>query len=719
MDAGSQSQDGEGFVEIILRDNQISACKGLLKAVKNFGVNYNSTPTGGGKTPMTLWQIQQLAIKQDTNVLIVGPSSLNIANKTSPWKRETERYEMVVDKYYNYEGIRGGFPKIIKGVKPPAVVCTYYGDMPKVEGQKRARGYDDIKKLFTWVDEDEKESYKLIGDDKSKMHYSSTTGAIMRKDIRQERHIENPKTGKTEIEYYYETEYSPTMELMQYFIDHNVCLIIEEIQSTKNPTSTNNATSAIIRAARRAWSYKEDKGAYIFCISASPIDSKSNALNFFRLIGHVDPVHTGSFNGMFVTSDPWKLDEAYEQSAVFAPGRAKDIKNSPLSKDKKNPAAKNQLAMMYLLSCVMYRIHFASLNITPKQIWNAFLDIEREKDKKYLRKAHRKLKEIAHFQQEGKKDKVFRALTKAHGLMEKAIACPIAADVIRRLNEDKKCKCIIAFDRIESVDICINYLAEHGYNNVVARIAGDNKKDSDISDSDDDTKKKGVTGKEKQATIEKFQADTDEIRVIVAITARISIGIDLHDKFGGRRRWTYTPGNYNRLRSEQIYGRTPRIGSKSIPQILVCYPKSLGSLIMKVYKSYQEKSEVLASLLGSRISKHATPEEIMIHNALVKTPDQYDVYIQLSCPELSYYQGSQAYDYITKELTPTNPDKYFYVGTNDEEGKKNFSNIKFMVNYLSGQCELPKKKRQIEGIIFESPVPSSVDPFANSTDIVS
>lgn len=687
-----------GFVDIELRPTQISAAKDLLDAADLYGINYNSTPTGGGKTPMTLWLVQQMMRKHgdDVKILIIGPTDLDVVHKSSPWKRESEKYNMDIARYISYEKIRGKTPPTKDKSSPRDIVVSYLGEMPNVPGQKYGVGYDNISSHFTWVDKNERKQYKLQDKNKpEQMHYSSTgIAVVMRKDILN-------KSGQS-----YDQEFSPTMDLMQYFIDNNVCLILEEIQSLRNATSTNNGAAAVIRAARRAWSYKGNTGSYIFCLSASPLDSASDALNYFKFMGHSDPVHTGELDDMFVTGNNWNIKEIYIQASKFAPKRAKQIKNTTQSKDKNNPIEINKLAILYLIECVFYRIHAASLNITPKQIWNAFLDTDSQTDGKFLRKAESKLKEAEAYLKKGDKSKIFAVLSEAHGLMEKSIAIPIARDVDTRLKADKNSKCIIAFDRIESVDMCYEYLNSI-YGRKVARIAG---KSSMLSD---DESGKGVTKKEKQAILEKFQQNNNDIRVLVCITSRIATGIDLHDIHGGRQRWTYTPGNYNRIRSEQVIGRTPRIGSKSMPQIMICYPKILGSLVMKLYNSYREKSQVLAKALGSRLSENSTEEEIMIHNALVKTPDQYDVYIQTSCPELSYYQNSPSYDYIKKKVLPKHPDEWFYVETNDEEGRKNFHKIEFMIDYVSKQCKLKEKDRNLDGIIFKSPTPSDVNPSDN------
>ena len=691
-DSNDYSEVSFDFNEVILKESQVPAAHDLLEATVKYGMSYNSTSTGGGKTPMSVWITQNIAMKHGKNakILVVGPATLNTNKKdTSPWAREATRYNMEVSRYISYQMLSGTTPTMLKNPKP--IVRQYQGVMPKVDGQEHPTGYDNIKADFEWVDDDEYRYELKDQKNLAQMHYSSHSSLLMRKDI---------LDSKNE---YSTTEYSPTMDLMQFFMDNVVVLVIEEIQSTKNATHTNNATAAVIRAARRAWSAKGNTGAYILFLSASPFDSTSNALNFFRLIGFDDPVHSGKANDMFVKDNPWSINYAYKQSKVFAKRSAEKIKNSSQSKNKSNPAEKNKLAMMYLITCVMYRIHFASLNITPKQIWNAFLDIPDKKDRKYLQEAESLLQDVEKLQRKGDRGGVFNNITRAHGLMELSIAQAIAVDAVNKLNADPNCKCIIAFKRVASVDKVMVYLRESGYERVTLRIAGSGEKGV-----------KGITVKEKEAALSKFQEDNNKVRCIVCISTRIAVGIDLDDKYGGRQRWTYTPGNYNRLESEQIYGRTPRIGCKSIPQILVCYPKTLGNLIMKVYESYREKSEVLAKILGSRISKNASAQDKLIHSMLVKTPNQYDVYIQLNCEELSYYKGSPSYKYETKTLDPEDPENYFYVGTNDDEGRENFASIEFMINYLNTQCDLEPEDRESDGIVFCSPEASSIVP---STDL--
>lgn len=702
------------YKPVTLRDTQISACKGLKTAILNFGICFNSTPTGGGKTPQSFWLAQQISeyLDSDVKILVVGPSTLNVASTTSPWYRESNEFGMPLDGYITFETLRGKSSAIATS-KSPKVISTFHGNVPHVEGQTSYFGYDNIVNDFTWVDEDEQELYTHRKGKEMQMFYSSKDAAIMRKDIL----TRNDTTDK----YEYISEYSPTMELMQYFMDHNVCLFIEEVQFAKNPTSTNSAIGAIFRAARRAWTYKENSGSYIGILSATPLDAKKNALNFFRMLGMSDPVHTGQFNDMFVTNAPWPLQNVYKEAQIYAPAKAKSIaKHFNVSKNgtfSNEASAKNEIAMQFLVQCVMYRIHYAALNITPKQIWNAFLDITSKEDIKNLKRARELLEEVKLLQEQKSKPKVFKVLSEAHGLMEDAMVDATTLDAITRLRDDPNCKVIIVFSRIKSVNKCMEILLNAGYGDVSVRIAGDTsagKDDAESDDDDDDNKrKKGITKAGKDIALESFQEDSNNTRVLVGIMSRLSTGIDLHNTAGKHQRWTYIIVNFKRLESEQVIGRTPRDGSVTIPQILICYPKTLGSLIMRVYEGYQTKSAVLARVLASRISEKATVQEKIIHNALVKTPDQYDVYIQLSCPELEYYQGSPSYDYRTKRVLPEDPEDYFYIGEyNDNEGRENFSDIKYVIEYLEGECAYPAEERQgLNGIIFTAPESPNVNPL--------
>lgn len=682
------------FKPVILKPSQVSAAEGMFKSCVVHGMTYTSTPTGGGKTPLSMWLVQKMMTAledNDINTMVIGPTSLGLDKEKSPWRRESNRYNMNIDMYLPYEIIRGSSA----GSRGRPIITGY---MPKIEGQRAAKGYDNIGENFTWIDNVEQDEY-APSDDMYLSTYSDMNGLIMRKDRRTE-------DGKVI------SEFSPTMQLMELFMRKRWFIFVEELHSTKNNTITNNATAAVLRAARRAANHKGGS-VWIVMLSASPLDSDKNALNFFKLIGMRDPVRSGNLHDMFVTSNPWLLDNARIQAADFTPTCSNIITSETKATSKASEVHKR--AAELLDKCVMSKIHFAALEITPKQLWNAFLEIVSEDDNERIRQAEAKLKEVKTLQQKGARHykEAFKLLGEARQLTEIAIAEAMALDAVARLRSDPNCKCLIVFDFIASVNRAISVLQRYGFyvGGTVARVAGVNSSADDLMDS-----MKASTSKDTDAAISKFQENNNQLRVVVGIASRISTGIDAHDIHGGHQRHTLTPANYDRLKMEQIFGRTPRIGSKSIPQILVCYPKQLGELIMSIYSSYQTKSKVLSRTLGTRITATSTPEERIIHEDLVKTPDKYDVYIQLKCPDLSYYKGSASYNYETKKVEPADEENYFWVGENTEQGRADFHNIKFMIDYLTKQCRLPESDRDsLDGIIFTRPKSSSINPENRST----
>lgn len=676
------------FKQVVLKPSQVSAANGMFMSCMLHGITYTSTPTGGGKTPMSMWLVQKIMteLQSDVKIMVIGPTGLGVDKNKSPWRRESLAYNMNIDMYLPYEIIRGSST----GSQGRPIII---GSMPKIEGQSCSEGYCDIINNFTWIDDAEEEDYYPMNDMRTST-YSAMDGLLMRKD----RVGENGKIV---------SEFSPTMQLMERFMRDKWVVFVEELHSTKNNTVTNNATAAVLRAVRRAANAKQGS-AWIVMLSASPLDSDKNALNFFKLIGMSDPVRSGHLQDMFVTGDPWLLANAYKQASEFTPNCASIISAEGKAAPKASEVHKR--AAELLDKCVMNKIHFAALEITPKQLWNAFLEIVPAEDTNRIMEAEAKLRKVKTLQQAGTRNntEAFKLLGEARQLTELAMSESVTIDAIMRLRSDKHCKCLVVFDFIASVDRAIEVLRRHGYHvdGSVARVAGVRSSEDDIMDS-----MKASTSKDTDLAISKFQEDNDDLRIIVGIASRISTGIDAHDLHGGHQRWTYTPANYDRLKMEQIFGRTPRIGSKSIPQIMVCYPKQLGELIMSIYSSYQTKSKVLSRTLGTRITTSSTPEERIIHEDLVKTPDKYDVYIQLKCPELGYYKGSASYNYETKKIEPADSSAYFWVGENSEEGRANFRNVQFMIKYLTEQCRLPATKRdKFKGIIFSEPKSSLIDP---------
>lgn len=669
------------FNPVVLKKTQVTAANRMLAACMVHGMAFNSTPTGGGKTPISMWLVQQvmMELQAPVKIITVGPTNLDPKRNDSPWRRESIKYKMQIGAYLPYEGIRG----------------KRHGNYNNLQVLGNPLTDEDVTDRFTWVDDNEREDF-YPNADLLMSTYCAGDGVVARKDVL--------------IDGEWISEFSPTMGLMQYFVDNNVFLFVEEFQHTKNETSTNSATAAVIRAARRAYEYKGHVGVYICFISASPVDSDRNSLNIFKLMGTKDPVHSGEMFDMFVrTESKWPLIVAYNQSMEYAPNVATAI-IAGANLNATNTVEVHKKATRLLNKCVMPRIHFSAMVVTPKQLWNAFLDITSAKDIEGLKEAEAMLNKVRTLQQKGNQGEALTLLGKARRITELSISKAMTLDAIMRMTRDPNCKCLIVFDHIDSVNRAIKTLKSHGYgadkSGTVARIAG-------VKDSEDDLEEeitKASTSKDTAIANNRFQQDDNSLRVIVAIASRIASGFDFQDTHGGRQRWTYIAANYNRLKSEQIYGRTPRVGSRSVPQIMVCYPRMLGDLVMRVYDSHQTKSTVLAAWQGTSLSEDSTQEERIIFEDLVKTPKKYDVYIQLECEELSYYKGSPWYDYEKEAMMPDNPDNYFYVGEDTDEGRENFGSIRYMVDYLTEQCSLQDDERELDGIYFSKPVSSKVVP---------
>jgi hypothetical protein len=676
----------------------------MLDSLLEYGYCMNGSPTGAGKTVLTIWLKQQIREKYgvDVTLVVVGPASLEV-NKTgkgptsSPWTRESNTYNEDLI-FITYDMLRGATPQ-----NDSKVNFDIRGQDRKIPGiVPITECMDKSEKEFTWYSAEEYNDYSapITYTKNASDTYTDFRGLVVRKDV-----LKMTEGGKKT----YQHTFSPSKYWMEYCYRNVVFLVVDETHYAKNDSVQNNAVAALIRGISRARIMRQREGkestSYFTCLTATPMDKELQASNYFKLIGSRDPVRD---EDMFVKSGTRDTYLCFSEARIYDEKKAVSIalSNKIVEKRSKlgnyvNTGVQNlKASYLFWLECVLPKIQFVVISISVRQLWNGFLDVYDESDLKLLDDAHEELVQSKAYAEKGNSKESMKLLSNAHKKTDKAMVNSITRAAIKTLNTNDSNRVIIAFRLIESVDRSVKILRNQGFD--VGRVAGPSNDES--------------SAEKKRAHMENIKAlndfQQDKIQVIVGTLSMLSTGIDLHDTIGGRQRFTYMPGDYNITTEQQLGGRTARYGSQSVPQIFICYPKKFGPSILNVYNRNVEKSIVMAKILEA-ISTGDMPErDTKLYKSLIKLPGEYNRYIELpeGCEILSYVQDSPIYDRNNDRYIPA-PDTFGYIGTNNEKGRLKYKDTAVLISYLERKCKKDYIPDEIPNIKFSFPAPHWLNPF--------
>lgn len=712
----------DGPIPVMLNDVQNLCAPQMLQQLREDKKVVNGAPTGSGKTVVTYWMLQQLREihGEDVELVVVHPSSLeanktSIGPSTSPWTRESKKYNEDFISV-TYDAIRGVTPrssgaevvydvrggtnmrklsKIHECMSDPSEFEWYGGD----EGEEKAKYGGDIDELDP---------------DPEQVSYTNYCGLVVRKDIMKKRDREKKVKGNTRIvrepDAEYDHVFSPSKWWMQFCVKNIVLLVIDEIHHAKNDSVQNNALAALIRGVTRAAAMREDGASYFVCLTHTPMDKEVQAANYFKLFGLTNPVEN---NDMFITYGTRSVYQCFLEARLFNNKRATEIAldNKVIAKRTNNRyvEAKTTLpnpakvTFQLWLECVLSKIQFVIVSMSPRQLWNGFFDIHSGEDRKLFREAHRRLKLSRAFA-ERDTSKSMRLMSEGGLLADAAMVGTIARVCIKGLTNHQERRFLLAFSLIESVDRCIAMLKSAGYGRtVVGRVAGTNQNLSSA-----DKKRLNI---DNATAIHNFQ--NDKIKVIVGTFAMLCTGLDLHDTIGERPRYTYFPAIYDITVEQQIAGRTARFGSRSVPQIFICYPKNIGSDIQKIYTSNINKSMVMTRTLEAIYRQGLSESDIKYYKSIIRLPGAYDRYIELpeGCEDMSFIWDYPMYIRKEDRYYPEEG-RYGFIEEDTVEGRASYRSTAELIRYLEEICYDCEDVTKVPGIVFSTTLPSTLDPTA-------
>jgi len=638
---------------VILQKAQEVHGKEVLATTIKYGWHSNPSPTGTGKTTLTVWLKQQLEKHhgKEVKLLTVGPANIRPVKKlkvghipTSPWQRESVQYEEPFD-FESYEKLRGReLPGEITLESPPESISTL-GDLDTLPS---------VVEKFDWMDHHEEMS--------SAKYYSNVRQLLLR-------HDELITTGKKP---FYDTTFSPTKSFMQYCVDNIVLLAFDECHFAKNDTTQNQSCAALIRAVRRARNIRKDKGSYFIFLSATPLDREKQAANYFKLIGCNDPVAT---RDMFVKSGRRDTYSCYLEALDYDKIKAKElaIKYGIIDKRGLELGSGNSVeAIQELwLECVLSQTQHAMIDTTIKQVYNAFFEVRDDEDLFLIERAHRILLEAEKLSHEGRTGESLKKMTQSGELFELGMArTMVRAAYKNALSTHKHNKVILAFTYISSVDRAEDEM-RHYYQGKIGRIGG--------IYSGKVSRNRKTYEANREDTINEFQK-SDAMRVLFTTKGSGGTSIGYHDQIGGRQRFLYMSGDYNTTRIQQLAGRVGRFGTQSIPFVMVCYPKKLGPNALRIYNSNAKHSVFMRRALEIRSGNGVDEKTAKLYNNFFKVPGEYDRYFEMGDIGV-YMTDKEIYDIVTGECI--NPDtEYGWIETDDEEGRKKYRDTDYLMKYL-------------------------------------
>lgn len=170
-------------------------------------------------------------------------------------------------------------------------------------------------------------------------------------------------------------------------------------------------------------------------------------------------------------------------------------------------------------------------------------------------------------------------LTIFHEILQKieTYKVPTVARLVRSDIENcDTCKIVIYVNNYSSVDTLMNMLADLNPVEMSGRIPKANHEK--IRDS--------------------FQADNNDLRIIIVTIGTGSVGLDFNDTHGNRPRILYLITRYNFLEEYQATGRINRINNKSVGTVRFVYGKGQGSRETRIIDSICRKSASAKTFLN-------------------------------------------------------------------------------------------------------------------------
>lgn len=363
-------------------------------------------------------------------------------------------------------------------------------------------------------------------------------------------------------------------QLYNKYIDEGCLVVFDEVQHIKNKNDQFYACQALTTSILRSGGISR----FIF-LSGTPIDKEEQSIHMMQLMGMIRSQKMYIFSKEENRLKLVGAQELVDFCKTIDPSSTLDfLRLHPFNKD-------NVRHNCYLMFQRIVKKSIAAAMPSPAleiDVKNGYFNIVREEDKQKLIKGIMSLQSSVMYNEKDQSINIAKGTFASINPALKAIESSKINDMIRiakaQLDKDPMCKVGVFCNFLESIDKLQSSLEK--YNPIVLRGSVNKNKRQDL--------------------IDKFQADSNDCRVVIGLISVVATGIDLDDKFGNRPRFAYAIPNYSILNLHQLTRRFIRLDSMSVPVFRFFYGK-VSRKELSVLNSLARKSNVLSDTLESQV----------------------------------------------------------------------------------------------------------------------
>lgn len=378
------------------------------------------------------------------------------------------------------------------------------------------------------------------------------------------------------------TNYTVTNEFIK-VAEKGVYLIIDEVQTVKNPNATSRACIRLANAVFKS------NTSYLIGLSASPFDDESNAVTIMKLLGCIDDSQRlyHKYGEKIVCEG---LESLFVKCETIDEKLTKEIRALEInSKSIKNICYRLYNIVKQRIALGVNNVQESITNNVKATMRNVFYNIN-ESFIKQLQDAINGLVQATKYENGNiykEKGRVLGDIIRNLVQIEKAKSYDMAIRTHQILQENENNKVILCMNYNESIDL-LNYYLQI-YNPLI--INGN------------------VDSNTREQYLYNFNQADNNYRLLLMNTKCGGTGIDLHDMHGDFPRTMIISPCYSILSLIQAAGRTFREGVKSNVDIIIFYGNGNLKLEMNILEALARKSDYVRGSLPTANNDGTYPGE--------------------------------------------------------------------------------------------------------------
>jgi len=381
-------------------------------------------------------------------------------------------------------------------------------------------------------------------------------------------------------------------DALRALIAEGVLIVFDEFHALKNQSVQNKAASTLSRLVRQS------KSRCLF-MSATPMDKVEHAIHFARLMGFITEKMLANFNVFATRMEPRGIEELrLAAHSIDAYATLRTLGSNWMSGEWRQQGLRQARAIAYDLFTKVILANISSAmppHDVPRRVFRGFFNITTPEDRKLVKNGVADLCDATRFK-DGEVDMRggdtnFGAITLALMKIEEGLVADMCRVAFDKLKDEPMCKVILAVNYNKIKHKALLTLAAYG----TAELSGE------------------VDQSHRQAEIDRFNS-SDACRVMVMTMTTGSIGINLHDIQGGRKRYMFITPDYKLISLHQCVGRIFRHGALTNGEAFIFYSQIEGGVASSIMSALGRKSNVVkSSLYGEENKEQHLPGEYPIH----------------------------------------------------------------------------------------------------------